>query len=480
MSVNVSVRTGRYRPIHDAAGNFIGPPPGGDPVARDAPPPDDDQMSDKTDPFMPDVVRTESPPPEDAGRAPRAGEFASERNAVANRLRGLSRFKNVERLDGGWISLVIGDEIPLLVFVELGGGFPAEPPEVYVVVRSGAERLLLEIGGFAFYLYSSMDYGLARWVAIKKPAWGARDTVADLLQLWEEALREAASAARLPEKTGEHYELAVPEEFVRGERAGFKTRGLPPERGARPPARASKRARAPDADIRRAMERVSRCWQRQIPVERLCGMHAVHSLLCVLLGWLDAPARLPKSVFDGEVAAFAMELGQPEDLIKDASGYTVDFVHHMLQKYLLGFDVRPFYGPYLVTENCRAVVVGTGEHYFALVKEGESWFDMDSLSRKQYSKVCDMSSNVRYLPGGDRRRGANRRKKHYVHRNLRKSGRRGGRSRLAGVTLLGARPGCKRIAGSRGRALRGSRGAESGDSSRRSGGPGDYKRIAGS
>ena len=167
----------------------------------------------------------------------RPGEFVSKKNAVANKLRGLSRFKNFERLGDDCISLVVGDEIPFLVYVELGEDFPAEPPELYVAVRSGSERLLLEIGGFASHL-SSLDpagTGLARWPAKNGRPWGARDTVADLLKRWEEALRGPASRARLPGKTGEHYELAVPEEFVRGERAVFKTRRFPPERGASVP-----------------------------------------------------------------------------------------------------------------------------------------------------------------------------------------------------------------------------------------------------
>ena len=131
-------------------------------------------------------------------------------------------------------------------------------------------------------------------------------------------------------------------------------------------------------------------------------MHAVHGLLCVLLGWMNPNAVLPKAEFDRSVADRAKMMGVPKEFVKNEAGYTIDFLHYMIEQRLPeSFEVKTFVCSDFKPVNCRALIVGTGDHFFAIVKEGDSWFNMDSLfSNEKFSETCGMASNVRYVNKG--------------------------------------------------------------------------------
>lgn len=100
----------------------------------------------------------------------------------------------------------------------------------------------------------------------------------------------------------------------------------------------------------------------------------------------------------------------PKEQLYDGVGYSADALINVLQSNQLKveltmkqdgrlymFDARL---EALKRDEPRAIVVGTRGHWVALVKQGDSWFNADSLNDMRASKACGMLSPVRYFSNG--------------------------------------------------------------------------------
>lgn len=163
-------------------------------------------------------------------------------------------------------------------------------------------------------------------------------------------------------------------------------------------AKAVQLAMATREDTQAVMAAVDRCWREQ--EENYCGWHAVSVVLCVL----ELKENLTKSEFD--------KLRKFEITYDPSDGYTVEALQNVLDHY--GLNVETIYHPIgnpdgfdydIVTRLTnsavpRALIIGNTNHWWAIVRKGESWFNADSQNAARRSAACNMVSSVWYFKDG--------------------------------------------------------------------------------
>lgn len=160
------------------------------------------------------------------------------------------------------------------------------------------------------------------------------------------------------------------------------------------------RVREVERDTRKAMTIAQSCWRKQR--SNLCGWHAVDVVLCAL-GVREA---LELSEFDQLLVSddFSHEAYYNEE------GYGVEALENVMRAHGLRstsvFRAAGDAGEFASRVNnisdhdVRAIIMGSGGHWTALVRVNDSWFNADSLNPESPSKTCGMMANVRYFHEG--------------------------------------------------------------------------------
>ena len=185
-------------------------------------------------------------------------------------------------------------------------------------------------------------------------------------------------------------------------------------------------ARIAANDARAAMAAVDDCWQPQ--KGQLCGWHAVRVVLCVLKNNSISRDKFNKDMMPSKENQEGMGINSDTIrgiLYKSDKGYTIDAITNVLTRNHLDVqhifaDLRPVSDSTrrsmtreqrehfdtnmkkLEIDEPRAIIVGNGKHWAALIKHGISWFNADSTNERTMSLMCMMSSPVLYFTLGIR------------------------------------------------------------------------------
>lgn len=151
-------------------------------------------------------------------------------------------------------------------------------------------------------------------------------------------------------------------------------------------------------DASEALRMVEDCWRKQEGTA--CGRHAVDVVRCVL-----QEKKSPMTPEEFETLArldddlIAM-LGA-DDINESKGMYSIEDITQVLQR--LGLRVELDYkrdAAAPMTREPDAVIAGDGRHWWALAKQGTSWFNFDSESKMRSSAVCARPTHLRYFKDG--------------------------------------------------------------------------------